>query len=151
MQVSDHRFLTIADAKAFALAGNAIITLQSLKTGLHFTYRIRQARDKVTHEPTPELYFVSLLANGSADEENSYRYLGMIKEGTFRLTRASSAGESAASVKAFRFFWASVELHEALVVRHEGRCGRCGRTLTVPSSIDRGIGPECAGIMEAAL
>ena len=30
------------------------------------------------------------------------------------------------------------------VVRHDGRCGRCGRQLTVPSSIDKGIGPECA-------
>lgn len=149
MQVSDHRFQTIADAKDFALAGNAIITLQSLKTGLHFTYRIRQAKDKVTQEPTPGLYFVSLL-NGS-DNENDYQYLGMIRDLSFTLTRASRAGEAAPSVKAFRFFWASTQLHEALVVHHEGRCGRCGRTLTVPSSIDRGIGPECAGIMEAAL
>jgi hypothetical protein len=26
-----------------------------------------------------------------------------------------------------------------------GECGRCGRTLTNPDSIDRGIGPVCAG------
>jgi len=25
-----------------------------------------------------------------------------------------------------------------------GRCSRCGRTLTVPASINRGLGPECA-------
>ena len=30
---------------------------------------------------------------------------------------------------------------------HEGRCGRCARRLTVPSSIILGIGPECAEIM----
>jgi hypothetical protein len=26
---------------------------------------------------------------------------------------------------------------------HEGRCGKCGRTLTVPDSIANGLGPEC--------
>jgi hypothetical protein len=29
-------------------------------------------------------------------------------------------------------------------VLHSGRCGRCGRTLTTPDSIERGLGPECA-------
>lgn len=32
-----------------------------------------------------------------------------------------------------------------LECREESRCGRCGRQLTDPVSIDRGIGPECAG------
>jgi hypothetical protein len=27
----------------------------------------------------------------------------------------------------------------------EGRCSRCGRTLTVPASLYHGMGPECAG------
>ena len=31
--------------------------------------------------------------------------------------------------------------------RHEGRCGRCGRALTVPESIDTGFGPHCAAEM----
>jgi hypothetical protein len=29
-------------------------------------------------------------------------------------------------------------------VWHEGKCGKCGRALTVPSSILTGIGPECS-------
>ena len=33
---------------------------------------------------------------------------------------------------------------KSLEIWHEGRCGRCGRKLTVPSSIESGIGPECA-------
>jgi hypothetical protein len=32
-----------------------------------------------------------------------------------------------------------------LEVWHEGRCGACGRRLTVPESIERGLGPECYG------
>jgi hypothetical protein len=30
-----------------------------------------------------------------------------------------------------------------LEIWHEGRCGRCGRKLTVPESIHNGYGPEC--------
>lgn len=29
---------------------------------------------------------------------------------------------------------------------HSGNCRRCGRTLTVPASIHRGLGPVCAGV-----
>lgn len=35
------------------------------------------------------------------------------------------------------------ELPEQIEVWHEGRCGRCGRRLTVPESIANGLGPEC--------
>ena len=31
----------------------------------------------------------------------------------------------------------------SFTVHHEGKCGCCGRSLTVPESIKRGIGPEC--------
>jgi hypothetical protein len=31
-----------------------------------------------------------------------------------------------------------------------GRCYRCNRTLTVPASIHRGLGPVCAGLIEGA-
>ena len=35
----------------------------------------------------------------------------------------------------------AVRLEEALVA--VGRCRRCGRTLTDPDSLSRGIGPDC--------
>jgi Family of unknown function (DUF6011) len=140
-----HRFNSIEEAKAYALAGNATMTLESLKSGAHFTYKVKQATDKETGEPTPGVYFVSLL-NGQ-DNESDYMYLGMIRQGRFGLTKASRAGQEAASVKAFSFFFGSRELHPELVVRHCGKCGHCGRTLTVPSSIELGIGPDCAAKM----
>jgi uncharacterized protein DUF6011 len=135
-----HAFPTIKDAKTFALAGNAIITLESLKTGAHFTFKVSQAKDKATGDLKTGLYFVSVL-NGQ-NNESDYMYIGMIRNGGFTLTRGSRAGGDAMSVKAFNFFW-NAQAPEQLVVRHEGRCGRCGRTLTVPESIDLGIGPEC--------
>lgn len=44
----------------------------------------------------------------------------------------------------------SAEDHDAM--RHgyallSGRCARCGRVLTVPASLHRGVGPECAGVL----
>jgi Family of unknown function (DUF6011) len=148
---SDHRFQTIADAKAFALAGNAIITLQSLRSGTHFTYKVvsPSAEKQEQKGYTPEqVWFVKLLTSGSADS-GEWSYIGMIKPNQgFFLTRASKMRPESACVKAFRFFFESTELHSGLVVHHEGHCGRCGRTLTVPESIERGIGPECAAKME---
>jgi hypothetical protein len=143
MQDTLHHFETIAEAKAFAFAGNATLTLESLKSGSHFTYKVKQAKDQETGEPKAGMYFVNLLTNGNAEDDNNFTYLGMVMNGVFRLTKASKVGMESASVKAWRFFMALTENHPALIVHHEGRCGRCGRTLTVPESIRNGIGPEC--------
>ena len=87
------------------------------------------------------MYFVSLLSG--PDNENDYSYLGMIRDGRFTLTKASKAGVQAPSVVAFEYFMRVPVLHPQMQIRHEGRCGKCGRVLTVPESIDAGIGPEC--------
>lgn len=151
MQVTDatHHFETVADAKTFALAGNAILTLESLRTGAHFTYKIRESKpaEGSTASKAP-VHFVSLL-NGP-DNTNDFMYIGLIKpSGEFTLTAKSRAGANAASVVAFKYFWSlqGEAFPAQLVVHHENRCGRCNRTLTVPESITSGLGPECRELM----
>ena len=151
MQTSEspNQFATVADAKLFCLAGNATITLESLKTGTHFTFKIRESKpaEGSTRFQAP-VHFVNLLSG--PDNENDYVYLGIIREGRFCLTQKSRGGADAPSFKAFNFFWNfdhGTQFHPQLIVHHENRCGRCGRTLTVPSSITSGLGPECAEIM----
>jgi hypothetical protein len=146
MQATDHRFQNKAEALAYALAGNATLTLQSARSGQHYTYKVRAAKDRETGEPTPGRYFVTLLTDGNADE-GEFTYLGMVQDGKFFATRASAHMSLKPSFKAFSFFFNQAELHPELVVFHTGRCGRCGRTLTVPESIQAGIGPECAQMM----
>jgi Family of unknown function (DUF6011) len=141
-------FSNLTDAKTFAFAGHALITLESRKSGDHHTYKICQCEDKETKK-LKDLFFVSHLVEGSADE-GRFAYLGVVEKGAFRLTKKSSATPEAASVKAFSFFMALKELHPLLLVHHENKCGRCGRTLTVPESINLGIGPECASKMGMA-
>jgi|SRR5262252_9422507 len=129
--------------RSFVLAGYATLTLKSLRTERHYTYKVKQAVDRETGEEEA-LWFVSVLSDG-----DQYRYVGIISgaaEG-FKLTARSRFGEDAACVKAWRYFWAGIKagvLKPELEVRHEGRCGRCGRELTTPESIDTGFGPECS-------
>lgn len=132
--------LDATDAAAFALAGNAYMTLRSAKTGSRYTYRIAKADDD-------DRWFVSTLAG--PNNEADYVYIGMIGDDRrFRRTKASKMGDDALPVSAFRFFCeqtiASGRMPQSLEVYHEGRCGRCARKLTVPESIESGFGPECA-------
>ena len=133
-------------ALAFMVAGNATVTLVSKKTGNRFTYKIRQA--ETDSDSQSELYFVSLLRG--ADNESDYSYLGRIAKGQLYIGRKSpkpgDIGRDAPSALAFDYAWQHItrgNLPAVLEIWHEGKCGRCGRKLTVPSSIESGFGPEC--------
>ena len=147
-----HQLTSAEDARRFTFAGNARLTLVSKRTGERFTYRVRSPREagKVSH-------FVSVLSG--PDNETSYSYMGHYYSddrdaGRFRHGLKSRIAQDAPSAKAWTWFDAKVlgrgAMPETLEIWHEGRCGRCGRALTVPESIERGIGPECAGLMGVA-
>lgn len=136
------RLMTAEDARTFALAGNATLTLVSVRTGMRFTYKIRQCQDKA------DLWFVNLLRG--PDNEADFSYLGTIRPNGFAHGKRSNVSAVAPSAQGFRWFWAQIgaqQLPDTLEVWHEGRCGRCGRKLTVPESVAKGFGPECSQIM----
>lgn len=137
----EQRQLPAGTEHAFLLAGNATFTVVSKKTGSRFTFRVRRPKPDSPH-------FVTVLTG--SDNEHSYTFLGTIfADGTYRHGRKSSISESAPSARAFAWFYGMLTSPERLAAQaevwHEGRCCRCGRKLTVPSSIEAGIGPECAG------
>lgn len=147
------RLFDVDSVHRFATGGNARFTLVSVKTGSRFTFRVAAPKRSLDGDAkTPEeasLWFVSVLTG--ADNESSFTYLGLLKMGQagarFEHGRKSSISPAAPSAKAFDWFWGQVakgSLPDCVEVWHEGRCCRCGRTLTVPSSIESGIGPECA-------
>lgn len=134
-----NRLTTVDDVLLFVLAGNATFTLRSKKTGDRFTYRIRR--------PEGKPHFVSVLTG--SDNESHYQFLGTIFDGSrYRHGASSRITTDATSARAFDWFWEAMSrgiMPEQLEIWHEGRCGRCGRTLTVPESLILGLGPECAG------
>lgn len=133
--------LTKEHIPAYTLAGNATITLQSGATGQHFTYKIKKHKDKDC------LYFINLLHG--PDNENDYQYIGCYYSDTEYFHPAQPWKDRIKmawpkSLRAISFFFEKLHNVPAnLHVYHEGRCGRCGRKLTTPESIIRGLGPEC--------
>lgn len=109
------------------------------------------AKYKVTRKPI----WISVL-NGP-DNESSYAYLGTIWENAqgyeYAVGRKSKIAADAPSQQAAAWLTKCLMNPERLAaqatVYHAGKCGRCGRKLTVPSSIETGLGPECAGKLAA--
>lgn len=125
-------------ARQYIQGGNATITLRSCKTGDRFTYKISKVPDDASKS------FVAVLTG--PDNSNSYQYLGMLRRGVFMRTKGSRISDDAVSHLAFKWSWemlAKNHMPRTLEIWHEGVCGRCGRKLTVPASIESGFGPEC--------
>lgn len=141
----DRKQLKAEQALAFIFAGKAVVTLQSAKTGTRYTYKVSKAEEKEGQAAQQPRYFVSLLTG--PENTSDYTYLGMVSNGELRLTHASKLPIESAPVKAMQFALAHPEAPE-LEIFHEGRCGRCGRVLTVPESVETGFGPECAGKLQ---
>lgn len=141
-----------AAIRRYVLAGNSIFTVRSMKTGTRFTYKVSRRYDHKLHKRAEEgPFFVSYFVGGSNDNDKDYQYIGMItEERGWHLTRASAGMLRSSPVLAFSWLWRQVISGDKnpeqadLEFFHSGRCGRCGRTLTVPESIESGMGPECA-------
>jgi hypothetical protein len=129
-----HKINDTREALKFMFAGKSIFTFINTKTGNRFTYKIKSNKDS-------NLFFVSVLTN-----PDNYSYIGTCIEGNYRHGKKSNISPEAQSVKVFQFMLNKLKsnnLPDFLEVWHEGFCGKCGRRLTVPSSILTGIGPEC--------
>jgi Family of unknown function (DUF6011) len=152
--VNDFRgqLTTSFDALKFMLAGDARITIVNRDTQSRFTYRISapmkdtekggQVRDFAAN-----VRFVSL-----ADNESTFAFLGTIfvQDRVFRHSRKSRVNVAAPSVVLFHNVLSMLVtglVDEYIAIFHEGACGRCGRTLTVPTSIASGFGPDCAALL----
>jgi len=145
------KFDTASAAYRAILAGNSRFTLVSRATGARYTFKVSAAKNR-DNRANGKLWFVSLLTG--PNNEADFTYLGVLREGwgsegvKFGLTAKSRAPPDSAPVKAIGWAIHAIydrgEIPPTLEIWHEGRCCRCGRTLTVPESIATGLGPECA-------
>ncbi len=133
--------------KQFILAGDATWTVER-PNGTHATFRFQRVE---ASDRWPEATFVKLLTG--PDNTSDFTYAGKLDPFTEQVvTTAKSAWFEGTEPHRLlnrillRVWQGDHEGYERHGYRthHEGRCGRCGRKLTVPSSVESGIGPECA-------
>ena len=122
--------------------GHGSFTLESMKSGKHLTFRTRRSQDG-------KALFLHLL---TAPE--TYSYLGLFRADTdgdleLRLTAKSCATWTADSVRGISWLCHQLKrfdtLPDGIRFHHDGTCCRCGRQLTTPESVKKGIGPICEG------
>jgi hypothetical protein len=158
-----------AAVREYIEAGAATLTVVSKTTGTRYTFKFARPACKPGEPPHARPIWVSLLSG--PDNVGAYTFLGTcfpdvargdpVPVGTpfrYRHSIKSKAGADAPSVKALQ--WLLLTVYAADPARasalhaaecwHEGRCGRCGRALTVPASIATGYGPECSAMLAAA-
>lgn len=148
LETHQARLETYEHLCAFMFAGNATLTLRSIKTQQRFTYRIKAAKEQ-EGKPNTVSHFIAVLTG--SHNESDYTYLGHIFRDSQEYShgRKSHIGIEAPSSAAWEWFYHCVVetkhmFPDKLEIWHEGRCGKCNRKLTVPESIASGIGPECA-------
>ena len=153
--------LTDWDAvRAYIFAGKAVFTLHNPKTGVRLTYKVtvkkgdaaEYARRITAGEVMLESFvtcFVTLLHG--PDNTTDFAYMGVLRNpGNFFITTKSQVTRHPVSYRALVWFLDAMRNGREILggnpmeFWHSGRCGCCGRLLTVPDSVSRGIGPECA-------
>lgn len=137
----------------FAFAGQAIFTVEpsaewcakTPESQPHYTYRI----NKVDY-PSGTRWFANLLTG--PDNTESYTYIGMVSPDSPHVTATQKSKLPVTSIPSrilSRVLAAIVEARGYEIekagwkVHHVGKCGKCGAALTVPESIERGLGPTC--------
>lgn len=129
-----HKITDTKEALKFMFAGKSVVTFLNSQTGNRFTFKIKACKNS-------NIFFVSVLTG-----PDTYSYIGTCIEGIYKHGKKSNISTDAQSVKVFEYMLNRLKignLQSFLEVWHEGHCGKCGRRLTVPSSILNGLGPEC--------
>ncbi len=135
---AEHNMTNTLDILTYIMGGRGSFTLANTSSGTHITYRVRRGQNCLF------AYFLS--------GPDTYNYLGVLdtKGGKvdLRLTPKSQATWTANSTRGLVWLLEQCDKHRELPgtmkFQHNGQCCKCGRELTTPESIDRGIGPICA-------
>lgn len=127
----------------FFFAGKAIFTVSNSR-GDYFTYKVvkKEANARFQTE-----CFMIMVMNGP-DNETSYAYMGLLnRNGEIKLTKGSKVDFTDPRYQVAKWALRKAMLQEPIApgsdIRHAGSCCVCGRTLTTPESIAKGIGPKC--------
>lgn len=116
----------------------AIFTVTNVEKGLHHTFKIHASANG-------EVFWVYKLTG-----PDFYSFVGTIFNKFNPVVKPSVKSAFPANHVVFKIVEWSINcvidhnLPDGYTIQHHGNCCRCGRVLTDPESIDRGIGPICA-------
>ena len=128
----------------YAKAGRAVITVKSNKTGEHKTFKLTKKEYQRDDGELHVAYFVGIRRG------EDYKPMGTLIAGEAKPNRITHESITKEDFAGFAWMMRAIEAQDdrgMAEIKHEGHCGRCGRELTDPDSIDLGIGPECAKMM----
>lgn len=168
--------------RRFVLGGKAIFTVHN-PNRQHYTFLVEAVNFDEDSDEAPSRFFAKLLTG--PDNTRDYTYLGQLdtetgetfatrkstwKDALSDWRRARARGDLNGSREAeqriplpvrvlrwalMKVVWPNKPVPEGYGINGEGRCGRCGRTLTRPEGISPdghrfGFGPVCWGKLSAA-
>jgi len=125
------------NAHTFAVAEGRY-TIQ-FETGGYKTLRVRRQDDDADFKPG--LLLISFLS-GSDNDRDYTSFAHVEADGTTRVWKKYR--QSHDLVEALKVLIGSPTAAREAYAEQSGCCSRCGRTLTVPTSLHAGLGPECA-------
>lgn len=132
----------------FMFAGRSTFTVYNEVTDSRMTFKIEKLPDrKKQNKNDPNIWFIKYFTG--TDNYKHYSFLGSVKvvdktKLEYKHSRKSKFEPDARPVLSFMWLLDNHDkLPEEIHFYHEGICGRCGRKLTVPESVESGYGPEC--------
>jgi len=139
-----HTIKSIDNIWNYIKGGHGRFTIKSEVSGVHHTYKVTMPKEPDTTKPIP--LWISVLTG-----PDQFVFLGTIWEHTMSFSRSlkTNVPETSELIKAIHWIMRRVAKHEefpdTMSFWHEGYCGRCGRVMTNPESIETGFGPTCSG------
>jgi hypothetical protein len=133
--------ITADQFRNFIFAGRSVFTLENKETLNYVTFKFKEL--KKNYKVVPGIFVVECKVLG--DNDHGYKFLGFLDLND-RKFRRRFWDHNFVGYKTLFWLLQNLEVIEKfdnLAIYHEGRCCKCGMPLTVPESIDSGIGPEC--------
>lgn len=128
-------------------AGRVTVTFRSVRTGEHITLTAKaRGKDEATDQwiSTPLADALVVFIEVPNQEGWNDKVGKVTRRAGFTPDRNADAARAFCARQLLNFL-AGSPMPAGLEAHEESRCGRCGRQLTDPVSIERGIGPECYG------
>ncbi len=139
--------LDAASFRTFMFQGKALFTLENKEKGTHITLRVQTLKRK-RHQPEDTRYF-DVHVKALNDKYAGNRYIGRIDRKSKSFKPTGYIERDHVGIQTVEWLirnWNHLEEYTAgdrMSIYHMGVCCKCGLPLTVPESIQNGIGPQC--------